>query len=90
MLNEETDQGRVPMIVTNNHDQPEAKNLLITKTIESSIVETTTKYNSGIILQGNRDNWSNRVVYLLSIIGFVVDLGKLSTRNFNVHLPFFF
>lgn len=26
--------------------------------------------------QPQRDNWSSRVVYLLSIIGFVVDLGR--------------
>jgi len=36
-----------------------------------AIVETTTKK----IKQNERANWSNRIVYLLSIIGFVVDLG---------------
>jgi hypothetical protein len=68
MSSEQTDQRRVPMVVTNNHDQPEARNLLVTRTTTSSIVETTNKYD------------------LLSIIGFVVDLGRLFIINFNIQL----
>ncbi|CAF1375654.1 unnamed protein product [Adineta steineri] len=64
------------MIANKNYDRPETKNLLVTTATSSSIVETTKTYDT-IIVQGNRDNWSNRVVYLLSIIGFVVDLGNV-------------
>jgi hypothetical protein len=85
MSSEQTDQRRVPMVVTNNHDQPEARNLLVTRTTTSSIVETTNKYDT-VNVQGTRDSWSNRVVYLLSIIGFVVDLGRLFIINFNIQL----
>jgi len=78
MSGKKTEQKHVQMIVTKTHDQPEAKNLLVTTTAG---VEIINKYDS-IIVQGNRDNWSNRVVYLLSIIGFVVDLGRFSILNF--------
>ncbi len=61
------------MVATGNSDRPEARNLLVTTT--TSVVETTNNYDI-VIMPGNRDNWSNRIVYLLSIIGFVVDLGK--------------
>ncbi len=62
------------MVNTGNSDRPETKNLLLTTTTTSE-VETGNNYEM-VIVPGNRDNWSNRVVYLLSIIGFVVDLGK--------------
>jgi hypothetical protein len=64
MSTNKNDQEHVPMAVTKNRHQPE--------TITTAIVETSNKINK----KGQRDNWSNRVVYLLSIIGFVVDLGK--------------
>ncbi len=60
-------QEHVPMIVTENRNRPEATT--------TSMVETANT-NSNIMKQGERANWSNRIVYLLSIIGFVVDLGK--------------
>ena len=66
MSRQKSEQEHLQMIGTKNCDQPETKTLLIT---------TVDKYEANIV-QGNRDNWSNRVVYLLSIIGFVVDLGK--------------
>jgi hypothetical protein len=68
-----TEREHVPMVATGNSDRPEARNLLVTTT--TSVVETTNNYDI-VIMPGNRDNWSNRIVYLLSIIGFVVDLGK--------------
>jgi hypothetical protein len=58
------DQEHVPMDVTNDQNPLE--------TITTSIIETPNKK----IKRNVRANWSNRVVYLLSIIGFVVDLGK--------------
>ncbi len=82
MSGKKTEQKHVQMIVTKTHDQPEAKTLLVATTTISG-VETTNKYDT-IIVQGNRDNWSNRVVYLLSIIGFVVDLGRFSISNFSI------
>jgi hypothetical protein len=57
------DQEQVQMIVTKN--SPEMINSTTTST---PIIETTKKTE--------RANWSNRIVYLLSIIGFVVDLGR--------------
>jgi hypothetical protein len=80
MSGKKTEQKHVQMIVTKTHDQPEAKTLLVATTTTTSGVETTNKYDTRIV-QGNRDNWSNRVVYLLSIIGFVVDLGRFSILN---------
>ncbi|CAF0876454.1 unnamed protein product [Rotaria sordida] len=75
MSSKETEQKYLPMGVTNNHDEVERGNLLVTTTT-TSIVETNPRYNHAII-NDNRDNWSNRIVYLLSIIGFVVDLGNV-------------
>jgi hypothetical protein len=66
-------QEHVPMIVTEVRNRPEARNIFDSTT--TSMVETTNT-NNNIIKQGERANWSNRIVYLLSIIGFVVDLGK--------------
>jgi hypothetical protein len=57
-------QEQVQMVATQNSPQIDGS----TTATPSSIIETTEK--------GKRANWSNRVVYLLSIIGFVVDLGK--------------
>lgn len=44
---------------------------IVTEHQSSTIDETPTR----IIKSNERANWSNRIVYLLSIIGFVVDLG---------------
>jgi len=62
----QNDHEYVPMAVTKNQNQSETPTTV-------AIVETTNKK----IKQNERANWSNRVVYLLSIIGFVVDLGKV-------------
>ncbi len=70
MTTKEHHQEHMPMSVTNDCNQPETGNIVVPTT--TSIVETTNKR----IKQGERLNWSSRVVYLLSIIGFVVDLGK--------------
>jgi hypothetical protein len=63
MSTNENHQEHVPMSLTKTPQQIETT---------TSMVEANTK----IIKQSERANWSNRVVYLLSIIGFVVDLGK--------------
>ncbi len=87
MPSKRTERRQAPMIVTENFDQPEVRNLLITTT-RTEIIETPNNHDMKII-QGNRDNWSNRIVYLLSIIGFVVDLGRLFRINFNLKICFF-
>jgi hypothetical protein len=76
------ERGHVPTASTGNSNRPETKDLLLTTTMTTttSLVETKDNYDI-IIVPGNRDNWSNRVVYLLSIIGFVVDLGKYFCYN---------
>lgn len=56
-------QEHVPMVGI------ETRNTFIST---ATMVETTNKK----IPRVERANWSNRIVYLLSIIGFVVDLGK--------------
>ena len=61
------------MTVTNSHDRLDMGNLLISTT--TSTIETRNNYDP-VEVKNERANWSNRVVYLLSIIGFVVDLGK--------------
>ena len=70
------ERGHVSTVNTGNSNRTETRDsLLTTTTTTTTVVET--KDNYMVIVPGNRDNWSNRVVYLLSIIGFVVDLGKL-------------
>jgi hypothetical protein len=71
----ENDQEHVPMAVSKHLCQPETRDILVSTTTTTSLVETTNKYNQ-VIKQGERASWSNRIVYLLSIIGFVVDLGR--------------
>ena len=53
-------EEHVPMVSTGN------------ALVSTAIVEKPIR----IMKQGERASWSNRIVYLLSIIGFVVDLGK--------------
>ncbi len=85
MSSNKTEQEHVPMANAGNSDRPETGNLLMTTTTTTTaVVETRDNYEI-VIVQGDRDNWSNRVVYLLSIIGFVVDLG-----NFFFVKEFFF
>ncbi len=74
MSSKKPEREYIPMAGTENLDRPETNNLLLTTTT-TTIVQTNNNHEI-VIVQGNRDNWSNRVVYLLSIIGFVVDLGK--------------
>lgn len=67
----------LPSDGTENSNRLEVENLLLTQTTTTTVTETrNNNNNTAVILQNNRDNWSNRIVYLLSIIGFVVDLGK--------------
>jgi len=79
MLKKKINQEHVPMAVTENRHQSETENVLVSTT---AIVETTNTKNK----KNERANWSNRIVYLLSIIGFVVDLGKIF---FNYKFEFF-
>jgi len=83
MLKKKINQEHVPMAVTENRHQSETENVLVSTT---AIVETTNTKNK----KNERANWSNRIVYLLSIIGFVVDLGKIffSIINLNFFLIF--
>ncbi|CAF1212929.1 unnamed protein product [Rotaria magnacalcarata] len=76
MSNNETQQQLLPMVIAKNHDQIAAGDLLTVTTTTTANVETKNRYVQ-VIAGNNRDNWSNRVVYLLSIIGFVVDLGNV-------------
>jgi len=69
MSSKQTEQERIPMVVST------------TTTTTTALVETNHHHRDLTILQNNRDNWSNRVVYLLSIIGFVVDLGRILLIN---------
>ncbi|UJR10462.1 hypothetical protein I4U23_014666 [Adineta vaga] len=63
-------QEHVPMTVTKHYGQSEISHRL-------DATNEIGKKNIQIIKQGQRANWSNRIVYLLSIIGFVVDLGNV-------------
>jgi len=69
MSSKQTEQERIPMVGST------------TTTTTTALVETNHHHRDLTILQNNRDNWSNRVVYLLSIIGFVVDLGRILLIN---------
>lgn len=50
--------------------------MIATKSSPQMLVSTTTNPIIETMKKTERANWSNRIVYLLSIIGFVVDLGK--------------
>ncbi|CAF0833794.1 unnamed protein product [Adineta steineri] len=80
MTTNTNNQEYMPMSITKNRHQSEPRNnMLALTTITStppSIVGTIDKSNK-IIKRVERANWSNRIVYLLSIIGFVVDLGNV-------------
>ncbi|CAM4807571.1 unnamed protein product [Rotaria magnacalcarata] len=75
MSTNNNDQQYVPMLVSKDSHPLETKNMLVstTTTTSSAIVQVT----NNIMKPRERDNWSNRIVYLLSIIGFVVDLGNV-------------
>lgn len=61
---------------TENSNRLEVENLLLSqRSTMTTVTATQNNTKNAVIFQGNRDNWSNRIVYLLSIIGFVVDLG---------------
>ena len=85
MSEKKTERKHLPMIVSGNSDRPETKNLLLTKTTTTRSVVETTNNCDVVIVPGNRDNWSNRIVYLLSIIGFVVDLGRFFSSIEELH-----
>ncbi|CAF1109734.1 unnamed protein product [Adineta steineri] len=79
MTTNTNNQEYIPMAITKNRHQSEPRNnmlALTTMTTTPTIVETIDKSNK-IIKRVERANWSNRIVYLLSIIGFVVDLGNV-------------
>lgn len=63
------------MAVTHPGQSMDTTKVCVITTATTSVVAKTTNYPSAIV-RGERDSWSNRVVYLLSIIGFVVDLGR--------------
>lgn len=78
MSSKKTEREHLPIIGTGNSERPEANTLLMkTTTTTSTALVQRPDHNDIVILPGGRDNWSNRIVYLLSIIGFVVDLGKI-------------
>ena len=83
MSTKENEGEHLPLAMTNHLRQPSETNAnrqVTTSAMASNtvVVATTTiiKHHS-TIEPGYRDNWSNRIVYLLSIIGFVVDLGRV-------------
>lgn len=73
----------LPMVSTNYQNQNETNATNSTNPVESKGVETRKGSSTSVTKTLDiRDNWSNRVVYLLSIIGFVVDLGKMINHHF--------
>lgn len=77
-------QEQVPMTVTKRCQQPSE-----TDNVPDLTVATTT--DRQLAKQGARASWSNRIVYLLSIIGFVVDLGKsVFVIVYQYHFELFF
>lgn len=76
------------MAMTNDRQQAEMKNLSVTTTT-ISVIDEKSKYRP-MIEPDKRDNWGNKIVYLLSIIGFVVDLGKSWNKKIFHPKRFFF
>lgn len=82
MSSKENEQEHLPLNMTNHrHLLNDTSPTCQTTAISSNIVvvsttTTTIRKHSSVLEPGYRDNWSNRIVYLLSIIGFVVDLGR--------------
>lgn len=75
MSKEETSSDQMPMVTPNNHASSERQEIVLSPT--AVFLETSNQSVKGV-KQAGRASWSNRIVYLLSIIGFVVDLGKVS------------
>jgi hypothetical protein len=75
MSTEKNEQESSTMAATHAGQSVDTAKVCVTTIATTSVVAKTTKYPS-VILTSDRDSWSNRVVYLLSIIGFVVDLGR--------------
>ena len=72
MSSERTNDEQLPMAVTQSSSRTRDGDLRV---VSTGIEPTTDRLNQGI-RSGERASWSNRIVYLLSIIGFVVDLGQ--------------
>ena len=90
MSSKENEQENLSLTMTNHRhlpndtspptcQKPAATTAISSNTVvvSSTITTATTRKRSSVFQPGYRDNWSNRIVYLLSIIGFVVDLGKV-------------
>ena len=74
MSKEETSRDQMPMVTPNNHRASSPSEVVLSPT--GIFLESNNQPLKGAKPVG-RASWSNRIVYLLSIIGFVVDLGKL-------------
>jgi hypothetical protein len=72
MSKEEKSQDQMAMVTPNKHSSSEPREILLSPT--AIFPETNAAQPAK---QAGRASWSNRIVYLLSIIGFVVDLGKV-------------
>lgn len=75
MSTNSNNQSYLPILVTSNPNE------LKTSIMLPSTTTTPAIYRTNSLKRPERDNWSNRIVYLLSIIGFVVDLGKIFFSN---------
>ena len=74
---ENSEQERAPMLLsTPREPSDKGKELAGATTITTVSVIDPSRRHSLAGTQDGRDNWSSRIVYLLSIIGFVVDLGQ--------------
>lgn len=79
--NEDVPQHRIKgkCSIINNKKNNINKNANTTEpliTVEKSLIPSSTDQSSTI----ERDLWTNKVEFLLSVIGYVVDLGKKKTQ----------
>lgn len=78
MSTHENEQEHAPMAMSNHlHSNENVQIRQTTTNTSNTVIVETMKKSPSVLVPGYRDNWSNRIVYLLSIIGFVVDLGKV-------------
>lgn len=84
MSSKQTERAQVPMVAFENSNPAETGDLVVATTTTRTIaVVETSNHRDLTSVQTNRDSWSNRIVYLLSIIGFVVDLGTFRRVDFD-------
>lgn len=72
----ESNEGRTSIVLLETFNDSERPSTIETRTLRRKISSTVLVSLEHI----TRDTWTNKVEFLLSVIGYVVDLGKQNTK----------